>query len=108
MTGPIAVDRAHYAASLYRLLPALYRGRDKQGELERFLALFADELWRMRARLEQQWRDQSIDSCQAWVIPYLAELVGTQVLFDDAARNRVDVKNTIHWRRRKGTTAGLG
>jgi hypothetical protein len=108
MSGPIAMDRAQYAASLYRLLPALYRGRDKQGELQRFLALFADELWRMRARLEQQWRDQSIDSCQPWVIPYLAELVGSQVLFDDAARNRVDVKNTIRWRRRKGTTAGLG
>lgn len=108
MNGSIDVDRAQYAASLYRLLPAVYRGRDKQGELQRFLALFADELWRMRARLEQQWRDQYIDSCQPWVIPYLAELVGTRVLFDDDARNRADVKNTIRWRRRKGTTAGLG
>ena len=26
-----------------RCCPALYRGRDKQGELQRFLALFADE-----------------------------------------------------------------
>lgn len=94
--------------TLYKLLPAVYRGRDRQGELERFVALFAGELASMRARLDQQWRDQYIDSCQDWIIPYLAELVGTQVLFADAARNRVDVKNTIRWRRRKGTLAGLG
>jgi len=94
--------------ALYKLLPAVYRGRDSKGELERFVALFADELWRMRARLDQQWRDQYIDSCQDWVIPYLAEMVGTQVLFGDAARNRIDVQNTIRWRRRKGTLAGLG
>jgi len=108
MSGSLALERTQYAASLYRLLPALYRGRDQKGELQRFLELFADELWRMRERLGQQWSDQSIESCQPWVIPYLAELVGTEVLFDDAARNRVDVKNTIHWRRRKGTVAGLG
>lgn len=107
MNAPALLDRAQYAASLYRLLPGVYRARDKQGELQRFLALFADELWRMRARLDQQWRDLYIDSCQDWVIPYLAELVGTSVLFDDAGRNRVDVKNTMRWRRQKGTAAGL-
>jgi hypothetical protein len=94
--------------ALYKLLPAVYRGRDGKGELERFVALFADELARMRARLDQQWRDQYIESCQDWVIPYLAELVGTEVLFGDAARNRLDVQNTMRWRRRKGTLAGLG
>jgi Phage tail protein (Tail_P2_I) len=102
-----AVDRARHAASLYRLLPGVYRARDAQGELERFLALFADELWRMRERLDRQWRDLYIDSCQDWVIPYLADLVGTSVLFDDAGRNRVDVKNTLRWRREKGTAGGL-
>jgi hypothetical protein len=101
------VDRAQYAAALYRLLPAVYRVRDTQGELQRFVGLFADELWRMRARLDRQWRDLYIDSCQDWVIPYLAELVGSSVLYDDAARNRVDVKNTMRWRRQKGTVAGL-
>ena len=107
MNALAAADRAQYALSLYRLLPGVYRARDTEGELQRFLALFADELWRMRARLDRQWRDLYIDSCQDWVIPYLAELVGTSVLFDDAGRNRVDVKNTLRWRRQKGTAAGL-
>lgn len=106
MNTPL-MTREQYANLLYQWLPGVYRARDTQGELQRYLALFADELWRMRAGLDQRQRDHYIDSCQDWVIPYLADLVGTTVLFDDARRNRVDVKNTLHWRRQKGTLAGL-
>ena len=30
MSGSLALERTQYAASLYRLLPALYRGRDQK------------------------------------------------------------------------------
>lgn len=107
--------RADIAAQLWRWLPGLYRARDADGRLQDFLGLFADELWRARQLLERQYADHFIDSAQDWAIAYLADLVGTSVLFtgeasrlrEMALRNRDDVKNTLHWRRQKGTLAGL-
>lgn len=100
---------------LWNWLPGVYRARDTEGRLRAFLSLFADELWRLRGNVEQQYADHFIDSAQDWAIAYLADLVGTQVLFtghtaelrEMAARNRGDVKNTLRWRRQKGTLAGL-
>lgn len=109
------LTRADVAAQLWRWLPGVYRARDTEGRLQAFIALFADELWRLRRTLEKQHADHFIDSAQDWVIPYLADLLGSSVLFTgDAARlgeittrNRDDVKNTLRWRRQKGTLAGL-
>ncbi|MGH7616425.1 MAG: hypothetical protein ACREPM_04285 [Gemmatimonadaceae bacterium] len=104
-------------AQVLQWLPGLYRARDEQNgnQLRSFLSVFADELWRLRLTIEQQHADHFIDSAQDWVIPYIAELVGTTVLFtgeatlvrEIARRNRDDVKNTMHWRRQKGTLAGI-
>lgn len=100
--------QAYYQELFYRLLPALYRARDGDGELRRFLDLFGHETARLRGSIDQLWRDFYVDSCQDWVIPYIADLLGTEVLFrDDAVRNRADVKSTLGWRRRKGTLDGL-
>ncbi|MGH7391901.1 MAG: phage tail protein, partial [Candidatus Rokuibacteriota bacterium] len=95
------------AEAIYRLLPSLYHGRDTRGELRAFLALFGRELGRLRANTDQLWRDFFVDSCQEWVVPYLADLVGTTILTNRGAENRADVKKTIGWRRRKGTLDGL-
>lgn len=108
-------SRADLAEQVWRWLPGVYRARDADGRLRGLLELFADELWRSRRLTEQQLADHFIDSAQDWVIPYLADLVGTSVLFTGdasrvrelALRNRDDVKNTLHWRRQKGTLAGL-
>ena len=99
---------ATYQDLMYQLLPQLYRSRDVQGDLQTFVALFGHELARVRSNMDQLWQDAYIDSCQEWVIPYIGDLVGTTILFNQGARNRADVKNTIHWRREKGTLAGLG
>lgn len=100
-------DEAYYQDLLYQLLPAVYRGRDKQGDLRRFLDLFGHEFARLRGNIDQLRRDLFIDSCQDWAIAYLADLVGTNIVFNEGARNRADVKNTIRWRRQKGTLSGL-
>ena len=97
----------HYEELIYQLLPQLYRSRDSRGELQKFVEMFGHELARLRANIDQLQQDFFIDSCQEWVIPYIGDLVGTTVLFNEGARNRADVKNTIHWRRQKGTLAGL-
>jgi hypothetical protein len=98
---------SHYEELIYQLLPQLYRSRDSQGELKKFVEMFGHELARLRANIDQLQQDFFIDSCQEWVIPYIGDLVGTTVLFNEGARNRADVKNTIRWRREKGTLAGL-
>jgi hypothetical protein len=98
---------AYYENLLYRVLPGLYRSRDANGDLERLMAVFGHEFARLRANLDTLWRDFYIDSCQDWVIPYIADLVDTGMLFNQGARNRADVKNTMKWRREKGTLAGL-
>ena len=103
----LAEYEARYEDQLYQLLPQLYRSRDTQEDLLAFVAIFGHELARLRGNMDQLWKDFYIDSCQEWVIPYIADLVGTGVLFNQGQRNRADVKNTIHWRKEKGTLAGL-
>ena len=100
-------NEARYEDLLYNLLPQLYRSRDTQEDLRKFVALFGHELARLRGNMDQLWKDFYIDSCQEWVIPYIADLVGTRILFNQGQRNRADVKNTIHWRKEKGTLGGL-
>jgi len=100
-------NEARYEDLLYSLLPQLYRSRDTQEDLRKFVALFGHELARLRGNMDQMWKDFYIDSCQEWVIPYIADLVGTRILFNQGQRNRADVKNTIHWRKEKGTLGGL-
>lgn len=100
-------DEAYYQARLYELLPELYRSRDAGGTLARFLELFGTELFRLRGNMNQLWRDFYVDTSQDWVVPYIADLVGTNLLHNDAARNRNEVRRTIRWRRRKGTLDAL-
>lgn len=92
---------------LLALLPRMYSGRDESGELASFLALFAQELQRLRRNIDQLHADQFIDSCQDWVVPYIGALVDTNIVENDAARNRIDVRDTVKWRRCKGTRVCL-
>jgi hypothetical protein len=103
----LSQHEAHYEELLYQLLPQLYRSRDDKELLKTFVEMFGHELARLRANIDQLQQDFYVDSCQEWVIPYIGDLVGTTVLFNQGARNRTDVKNTIRWRREKGTLGGL-
>lgn len=100
--------RAHVARLLYDLLPALYRVRDEEGqELWRFLPVLAAPLAELRQNIEELHGDLFIDTCNDWIIPYLAEMVGTTLIFPDALSNRRDVRGAVTWRRRKGTRDAL-
>jgi hypothetical protein len=100
--------RDHVARLLYELLPALYRVRDGQsGELHKFLRVLAAPLAEVRQNIEELHADLFIDTCNDWVIPYLAEMIGTTLVFPDAHSNRRDVRGTVSWRRRKGTPGAL-
>ena len=105
----------YYSELLYQLLPRIYRIRDEELEqvglqkeqLKKFLQTFGSQLAQVRNNIDELWDDFFIDACNDWVIPYIGDLVGTNVIFNEAQRNRVDVRKTIFWRRRKGTLLGL-
>lgn len=118
---------------LYSLLPAIYRRRDAEmGEpLRGLLSIVAQQADLVHADIGQLWDDMFIETCRAWVVPYIGDLVGNETLYDDARlygettadelfpdltgplrprfvlRTRADVAKTIYYRRRKGTVPML-
>jgi hypothetical protein len=100
------------AATLYRLLPTVYRLRDAaDGEpLRALLALIAREFGTIDENLDQLYDDQFIETCAEWVAPYIGDLIGYRSLPGRAPRvasPRAEVANTIAYRRRKGTALML-
>ena len=103
----------YYQERLWELLPAMYRALDSTGAgayvdivgpLRELLNRIGIQVAVVRRSIDGLWADQSIETCDDWVIPYLADLVATQLVTGlDARGQRLDVANTIHWRRRKGT-----
>lgn len=115
---------------LYDLLPAYIREQDfDQGEqLKGLLALIETQADLIDADIGQLQNNAFIETCEAWAIPYIGDLVATIPLFDEShVRDgdtagelfgdlngpslrpriglgaRADVAKTIYYRRRKGT-----
>lgn len=108
---------------LYELLPYVIRRADaERGEALRALLQVitreADLLQDDLLRLYDNW---FIETCEPWVVPYIADLIGHQPIHEAgapgegpnaAARNAIllprgEVGNTLRYRRRKGTLALL-
>jgi hypothetical protein len=104
---------AYYAQRLWALLPAVYRTDDTDpsgapGPLQELLNRVGAQAAVVRRSLDRLWADQSIETCDDWVIPYIGDLLGTNLVTGlDARGQRLDVANTIHYRRGKGTLAIL-
>jgi hypothetical protein len=129
---------------LYRLLPAIYRELERvpvppvpappvpaarvPDPLRDLLQLVTEQADIVRDDVRQLWDDFFIETCRRWVIPYIGDLVGNNLLHDGTAnrspdtarslfpdlvgrdlrpgiaiRTRADVAKTIYYRRRKGT-----
>jgi hypothetical protein len=97
----------------YRLLPAIYRQRDKQqGEpLRMLLDALESEFHIVEADIDALYDNWFIETCDEWVLPYIADQVGVFTtnrtdgnLF---ASQRRQIANTIAYRRRKGLAAVL-
>jgi hypothetical protein len=90
---------------LYQLLPTLHKIKDsEQGyKLKAILDIISDQANIIYRDIGGLWDDFFIETCQPWVIPYIADLVGSTPLHQVAARGRADVAKTIQYRRRKGT-----
>ena len=89
----------------------MYRVPDEppagRGDLQSLLEVLAAPLAVLRQSIQELHADLFIDTADDRMVPYLAEMVGTQLVFPDAESNRRDVRGTVGWRRRKGTPAAL-
>jgi hypothetical protein len=111
MAEPRSIDRYDEAAAakLWALLPAVHRSEDSPaldevGPLHELLIRLGRQVGVVRRSMDRLWEDQSIETCDDWVIPYIAALVDTNLVPAMQARGqRLDVANTIDYRRRKGT-----
>jgi hypothetical protein len=111
--------------AIYNLLPAIYRVRDAElGEpLGQLLDVIDEQVAVVRSNIAQLYEDWFIETCEDWVVPYIADLVGYNIVheagepgpettaegrrLDAVLVTRRDVANTIRNRRRKGTLALL-
>ena len=104
---------AYYANKLWNLLPAVYRSLDTDqftsfGPLREMVNRIGAQAAILRRSIDRMWQDQSIETCDDWVIPYIGDLLATNLVANlDAAGRRLDVAKTIYYRRRKGTMAVL-
>jgi hypothetical protein len=105
--------QTYYADKLWNLLPAVYRADDTDqfgadGPLRALVNRIGGTAATLRRGIDRLWEDQSIETCDDWVIPYLAQLLDTRLVLGlDARGQRLDVANTIDYRRRKGTLGVL-
>ncbi|TPN48536.1 hypothetical protein FJ976_19240 [Mesorhizobium sp. B1-1-9] len=115
MTAPNTnVDR------LYDLVPAVYRMRDAdQGyPLRALLQVIAEQVNLVEEDISRLYDNWFIETCDDWVVPYIGALIGYQPVqsagrlggtdAEGQSRNRImvprlEVANTIRYRRRKGT-----
>lgn len=63
---------------LYELLPAIHRIRDaEQGEpLKALLRVIAEQVNLVEDNIARLYDDWFIETCEDWVVPYIADLVG--------------------------------
>src|SRR6266481_5074878 len=105
--------QAYYQDKLWKLLPSIYRSLDTDsfsvpGPLREMVNRIGAQAAILRRNIDRLWEDQSIETCDDWVIAYIANLLATNLVASlDARGQRLDVAKTIYFRRRKGTIAIL-
>lgn len=96
---------------LFERLPEIYRTRDAEqtppNQLRAYLAAIEGPFGALHDHIAQLYEDLFIDTCDDWVIPYLADLLGTTHLKGEPRTLRADVADTIALRRRKGTLGAI-
>lgn len=113
------------ADRLYELLPVVYRMRDAElGQpLRALLAVISEQVNVVEADIRQLYDNWFIETCEDWVVPYIADLIGHRIVAEAGTPGaaataegsllnkflipRREVANTIRNRRRKGTLSLL-
>jgi hypothetical protein len=101
----------YYADRLWSLMPEIYRTTDTDtddavvhGPLRELCNRIGAQMAVVRRSIDRLWDDQSIESCDDWVVPYIGDLLATNLVNGtDSRSQRREVAKTIYYRRRKGT-----
>ncbi|MGA2488767.1 MAG: hypothetical protein ABSF99_01075 [Anaerolineales bacterium] len=104
--------KIYFAEKLWEMIPAVYRNEDglgdQPGPLRALVEILAEQAAILRRSQDRLWEDQFIELCDAWAVPYIADLVATRLVSALNLRSRrLDVAKTIYYRRRKGTPGVL-
>ena len=102
----------YYAAKLWSLIPEVHRTsvRDPHAPevMRRWVEVVGAQLAELRRQTDLIWDSQSIERCADALVPAFADRVGTRLVEAlDPAAQRIDVANTLHYRRRRGTVGLL-
>jgi hypothetical protein len=103
-------DAEDFTQRLYARIPENYRVYDQeQGlPLRALVQVIAEQVANLRQNLDDLWGDFFIETCEEWVVSYIGALVGTNLLANPVGRsNRLEVRDTVLWRRSKGAVAML-
>lgn len=110
---------------LYELLPVVYRQRDEEcgRPLQALLGVIAEQVNIVEQDIARLYDNWFIETCDDWVIPYIGDLLGYQLVheagqpgdvrtpegraLDKILISRREVAHTIGARRRRGTLALL-
>lgn len=96
---------------LYQRLPEIYHIRDAEQlppyQLKAFVDILDNVLAGVRDNIEALYHDLFIDTCDDWVVAYIADLLGTSHLSGDPWTLRADVARSVYHRRRKGTLGAI-
>jgi hypothetical protein len=110
---------------LYELLPAIYRQRDEENgqPLRALLQVIGEQVAVVENEIDQLYANWFIETCEPWVVPYIGDLLGFQLVheagepgdvrtaegraLDKILVSRREVAHTIAARRRRGTLALL-
>lgn len=109
MAGDLDHYEEFYTEKLWNLMPALYRQEDTDkfdapGPLREIVHRTGVQCAILRRSIDRLYEDASIETCDDWVVAYFADLLKTRLVASmDARAQRLDVANTIYYRRRKGT-----
>jgi len=103
-----------YADRLWQMVPPIYRTLDEgptpgsPGPLRELINRIGSQAAVVRRSVDRLWENQSIETCDDWVIPYIGDLVATRIVSClDAPAQRTDVAKTIYYRRHAGTVGVL-
>ncbi|MGW0201706.1 phage tail protein, partial [Nonomuraea sp. NPDC003201] len=90
---------------LAALLPAIHRSRDEERghPLRALLRIIEEQVRVIDDDLDTWYANWFVETCDEWIVPYVAALVG----IDREGVSRAEVADAVAVRRRKGTAAAL-
>ncbi|MCL2643836.1 MAG: phage tail protein [Betaproteobacteria bacterium] len=104
--------QSRFGRALYEALPEVYRTRDKQDKNSvAHLAAYLDScgtlLDAIYNSLDQRYKDCFPETCQEWLLPYFAELLGASTLSPHIEGRRKEITHAIAWRQSKGSLSTI-